>query len=129
MLFRSVHNVQDIVKALHDKEITVALNAAGALLKMGDRQLLKKVISVLLQNELVTEELFAEVLLKFERSINLETFLSQEIDKYPIPARYKIINLIEPIVRTESGSSLIKRLRSEERRVGKECRSRWSPYH
>src|SRR5688572_948212 len=24
---------------------------------------------------------------------------------------------------------LNKRLRSEERRVGKECRSRWSPYH
>ena len=23
----------------------------------------------------------------------------------------------------------INRLRSEERRVGKECRSRWSPYH
>ena len=23
----------------------------------------------------------------------------------------------------------IGRLRSEERRVGKECRSRWSPYH
>ena len=25
--------------------------------------------------------------------------------------------------------SLIRSLRSEERRVGKECRSRWSPYH
>ena len=24
---------------------------------------------------------------------------------------------------------LIVRIRSEERRVGKECRSRWSPYH
>ena len=24
---------------------------------------------------------------------------------------------------------LAKQLRSEERRVGKECRSRWSPYH
>ena len=23
----------------------------------------------------------------------------------------------------------VKRARSEERRVGKECRSRWSPYH
>ena len=23
----------------------------------------------------------------------------------------------------------IKEIRSEERRVGKECRSRWSPYH
>ena len=25
--------------------------------------------------------------------------------------------------------SVNKNLRSEERRVGKECRSRWSPYH
>jgi HEAT repeat protein len=116
--FKDIHNVQDIVKALHDKEITVALNAAGALLKMGDRQLLKKVISVLLQNELVTEELFAEVLLKFERSINLETFLSQEIDKYPIPARYKIINLIEPIIKTESGPNLVKRLNNSKKAVG-----------
>ena len=26
-------------------------------------------------------------------------------------------------------SEMAKDLRSEERRVGKECRSRWSPYH
>ena len=115
--FRDPHNIKDLTKALHDKEITVALNAAGALLKMGDRQLLKKVISVLLQNELVTEELFAEVLLKFERSINLETFLSQEIDKYHIPFRYKIINLIEPIIKTESGPSLIRRLNNSKRAI------------
>src|SRR3712207_8174902 len=25
--------------------------------------------------------------------------------------------------------ALLRRARSEERRVGKECRSRWSPYH
>ena len=25
--------------------------------------------------------------------------------------------------------NIIKTIRSEERRVGKECRSRWSPYH
>ena len=25
--------------------------------------------------------------------------------------------------------TLVKLIRSEERRVGKECRSRWSPYH
>ena len=25
--------------------------------------------------------------------------------------------------------SIVEHLRSEERRVGKECRSRWSPYH
>ena len=28
-----------------------------------------------------------------------------------------------------SGSKIYFRGRSEERRVGKECRSRWSPYH
>ena len=27
------------------------------------------------------------------------------------------------------GSDIIFKARSEERRVGKECRSRWSPYH
>ena len=29
----------------------------------------------------------------------------------------------------EAFKELIHLLRSEERRVGKECRSRWSPYH
>ena len=27
------------------------------------------------------------------------------------------------------GSAVCETVRSEERRVGKECRSRWSPYH
>ena len=30
---------------------------------------------------------------------------------------------------TSYSTLLILQLRSEERRVGKECRSRWSPYH
>ena len=29
----------------------------------------------------------------------------------------------------EQGADELTFLRSEERRVGKECRSRWSPYH
>ena len=29
----------------------------------------------------------------------------------------------------EEGINLLLKERSEERRVGKECRSRWSPYH
>ena len=28
-----------------------------------------------------------------------------------------------------TGSQVLNLVRSEERRVGKECRSRWSPYH
>ena len=29
----------------------------------------------------------------------------------------------------EAGHHIVEAGRSEERRVGKECRSRWSPYH
>ena len=42
-------------------------------------------------------------------------------------------SLVPPGKRLASGflyvGSPVKQVRSEERRVGKECRSRWSPYH
>ena len=41
-------------------------------------------------------------------------------------ALYSRGNLEEALVQ---GTALATRFRSEERRVGKECRSRWSPYH
>src|SRR2546422_11673242 len=39
--------------------------------------------------------------------------------------------ILDPASCSESGSAIWGRagVRSEERRVGKECRSRWSPYH
>ena len=46
----------------------------------------------------------------------------------------KVVNLtfadegIE-VIAVSNGEVAERRLRSEERRVGKECRSRWSPYH
>ena len=36
---------------------------------------------------------------------------------------------IKRIIETTRYVKTKKRSRSEERRVGKECRSRWSPYH
>src|SRR5260370_11192783 len=33
------------------------------------------------------------------------------------------------MILTDPLPKILKELRSEERRVGKECRSRWSPYH
>ena len=41
----------------------------------------------------------------------------------------KQANPTECIVIPEEGLVLEPNRRSEERRVGKECRSRWSPYH
>ena len=41
------------------------------------------------------------------------------------------VALSEPLIRSavERGVEVVGDIRSEERRVGKECRSRWSPYH
>src|SRR5260370_22149713 len=48
-------------------------------------------------------------------------------------ARFSLIGIATAGVPCESGSRLLhiglEPTRSEERRVGKECRSRWSPYH
>ena len=37
--------------------------------------------------------------------------------------------LIQKFVLDAFGLEYLQTIRSEERRVGKECRSRWSPYH
>ena len=50
-------------------------------------------------------------------------------------AQMAILAALMPIVANQAGNTgqqslaVIIVLRSEERRVGKECRSRWSPYH
>ena len=56
----------------------------------------------------------------------------QEKELRLIKDRYPILGW--PLIRgvVNFGDSMyngVKALRSEERRVGKECRSRWSPYH
>src|SRR5258706_15821483 len=43
------------------------------------------------------------------------------------PVRFQTLNPF--VVRATPTPMLIDTTRSEERRVGKECRSRWSPYH
>ena len=40
-----------------------------------------------------------------------------------------IIGVASVITMLAIGQGSKKSIRSEERRVGKECRSRWSPYH
>ena len=51
-------------------------------------------------------------------------------DDMRVPARfYADAKLLEGVKDDRSLEQLVNTARSEERRVGKECRSRWSPYH
>ena len=45
------------------------------------------------------------------------------------PLLEELINSIKRFKESENIAICILDARSEERRVGKECRSRWSPYH
>ena len=99
--FRDQDNVSDLIHALNDEQPVISLNAAGALLKMGDNELLKKVVMVLLKNEHLTEELFAEILLNYESTIDLDYLLNKEMEKYPALSRIKVINFIEHYNREE----------------------------
>ena len=63
---------------------------------------------------------------------NTEELKKQGFQDKDIEAYRKLMSNLDPEV-----NKLVKRMkelidykpRSEERRVGKECRSRWSPYH
>src|SRR6266478_5540331 len=51
--------------------------------------------------------------------------------EFPESIAYNAINAKKPETNTDVAAALSESIgfRSEERRVGKECRSRWSPYH
>src|SRR5256884_9987664 len=59
-------------------------------------------------------------LLHDRRDLRLEDMLKVETDTYSYPHVFLAEQLL-------AAAETVKR--SEERRVGKECRSRWSPYH
>ena len=58
----------------------------------------------------------------------LEYIKSQILNKGYPPSVRDICQAVN-LKSTSSVHAHLESLRSEERRVGKECRSRWSPYH
>ena len=77
---------------------------------------------------LLTEEHdmgFDEAVAMVERMVAYtnHTILAEALEKWPIEFLKTVAPKIADII------VKLDVLRSEERRVGKECRSRWSPYH
>ena len=69
----------------------------------------------------------------FEEQIEAEHMLSKTcmkntIMKNIIHSTQGLILMLGKVLKFKSNDGFITQ-RSEERRVGKECRSRWSPYH
>ena len=88
-------------------------------------------------DRIVTIEDAAELQLKQEHVVRLETRPPNIEGKGAVRQRQLVINslrmrpdrIVVGEVRGEEAFDMLQAMRSEERRVGKECRSRWSPYH
>ena len=65
-----------------------------------------------------------------QQGLNQADLTYGECTAYATPRRLAV--LIKDLASAQADKRIEKRgpaVRSEERRVGKECRSRWSPYH
>ena len=81
-------------------------------------------------NEVRIEDAFWSPKLDIWRKITTNDVLNKFEGKYtPFPGSTDTRNAFRNFDRVAEGQRDIKQHRSEERRVGKECRSRWSPYH
>ena len=57
-----------------------------------------------------------------------DTLITLETDKATMDVPAEAAGVVKE-VKVKVGDKISEAERSEERRVGKECRSRWSPYH
>ena len=67
--------------------------------------------------------------MKYINMDDLTTIIQNRLLIESIEKEEEILAGIEDLVISEVCAYIGGRYRSEERRVGKECRSRWSPYH
>ena len=63
------------------------------------------------------------------RTLELISSFPEEFALAGLAARGSNVELIADLCRKYAPRAVAVLNRSEERRVGKECRSRWSPYH
>src|SRR3712207_2828945 len=106
-----------------------------------ERMLLKRIVAVAFVG-LMALAVMAPVALA-EEMVCLETIGPKTVDNLRVPQDASCTlngTRVQGTIKVENGATLVadgvrvignvqSEGRSEERRVGKECRSRWSPYH
>ena len=117
------YSLDDKRTKIEDNDIDDIINRFSNLENETDRKRTEK--SFLVPKEEIVEN-------NYDLSINKYKEIEYEEIVYEKPE--VIIGKIKELEKEitlglEELEKLVKRSRSEERRVGKECRSRWSPYH
>ena len=96
----------------------------------------KNVHYINLEETLQAQKIFDGDLIPKRIIIELELFLNKKIDIHndllildEIQESPRALTALKYFYENEPNLAICTAGRSEERRVGKECRSRWSPYH
>ena len=106
-----------ILNKLRGVFVCVAVKAPG----FGDRRKeMLKDIAILTGGEVITEELGLDI---------KETQINQLGRAKQVKVNKENTIIVDGCGNKEEIAARVAQIRSEERRVGKECRSRWSPYH
>ena len=129
-LFRRIHYELDIKQASNTY-------SQPQLLGVCSDNLFDTLGSVTSITFIITSYVVVMVIASLEPALKFVRALSQALNLYPAFAfttgafsfRLTDVFFFTKNVLVPSSDSPCSVLRSEERRVGKECRSRWSPYH
>ncbi len=111
---KAAEATEDLMEAIQDKNTTVLLNAAAALMRLGNKKILKDVIVFLLKMEALSEELFSEVIVGYGEPINRDTLEELNLLSYPSRARLKIIDFIGYFKIIEGATLLISLLKHSQ---------------
>ena len=65
----------------------------------------------------------------FDEAVDMVEMKTTEGEIGVLAGHIPLTTILEPGVLRIKTDGNVREARSEERRVGKECRSRWSPYH
>ena len=130
--YGTVHAVQDLSYEVHKGEALAIVGESGSgksvssLAVMG---LLPRTATISGEIEMLGHRMFE---LNDKQLSRLRGNTISMVFQDPLSALtpvYRVGDQISEVVRIHHPEVSKARARSEERRVGKECRSRWSPYH
>jgi len=105
---RVVASKNKLLKALQDKNLMLVYCAAGALMNIGNTDDIRKALFLLMKNQELSEDLFAEILLGYGKEITYEMFKLLRIYKTLPRLRLRMVDFLGHFQTPDAAPYLIK---------------------
>ena len=105
---RVVASKKKLLKAVQDKNLMLVYCAAGALMNIGNTDDIRKALFLLMKNQDLSEDLFAEILLGYGKEITYEMFKLLRIYKTLPRLRLRMVDFLGHFQTPDAAPYLIK---------------------